>query len=157
MIRKMQDQDLAEACRMEEELFPSSPWDSKEFQYELHENPFATLYVLEEDHHVIGYADLWIMYEQAEVANIAVSANVQKQGLGSQLMEYMVREAVMHDCENLSLEVRISNAPAIALYEKYGFIIANRRKHYYEDGEDAWLMVKPLGGLKEAYDENTGN
>jgi ribosomal-protein-alanine N-acetyltransferase len=43
--------------------------------------------------------------------------------------------------------VRVSNDRAIQVYEKNGFITVNKRKKYYEDGEDAYLMVKPLGGL----------
>lgn len=149
MIRRMTDDDLEEVCRLEEQLFPSSPWPKKEFQYELHENPFAVLYVIEEEGCLQGYVDLWIMYEQAQIADIGVSADCQRKGVGSRLMQRAVDDAVVKDCENLSLEVRVSNAPAIALYEKFGFITANKRKNYYEDGEDAWLMVKPLGGLKK--------
>ena len=63
------------------------------------------------------------------------------------MMNYIVEQAELNGCENVSLEVRVSNDKAIKLYEKNGFININTRKNYYDDNhEDAYLMVKPLGG-----------
>ena len=156
MIRKMTEGDLPAVLEMEKELFPSSPWPEHEFLYELRENPFSFLYIFEEDGEVCGYIDWWITYEQAQIANIAVRGTHQGRGIGQKLMDLCVNESIGAGCENLTLEVRTGNAKAIGLYEKNGFITAALRKAYYEDGEDAWLMVKPLGGLE--YDDNfTGN
>lgn len=154
MIRKAADTDLIRLCRMEEELFPSHPWKNKEFMYELHENPYSSVYVYDEDG-IKGYVILWIMYEQAEIANIGVDPVSQNQHIGTELLTYCIKKAVKSACENMSLEVRISNLPAIHLYEKAGFIKINIRKKYYEDGEDAFLMLKPLGGLN--YDDAAGD
>jgi ribosomal-protein-alanine N-acetyltransferase len=146
MIRRMNEEDLDRIVQIEKDLFPSGFWPRKEFIYEMQENPFACLLVLEEEGKIQGYGDLWIMYEQAQVANIAIVRSCQGQGKGSELLQAMISLAEEKNCETMSLEVRLSNTRAIALYEKFGFIQANIRKNYYEDGEDAYLMIKPLGG-----------
>ena len=59
-----------------------------------------------------------------------------------------MRRANENGCENVSLEVRVNNDPAIRLYRNFGFIDAAIRKNYYENGDDAILMVLPLGGME---------
>ena len=152
MIRRMTKEDLPRILEMEKLLFPESPWPEYEFIYELESNPFSTLLVYEEDSKVLGYIDWWITYEQAQLANIAVDQAAWGRGIGSTLMNVCINDAVKNGCEVISLEVRVSNARAIALYEKYGFIKAAVRKNYYENGEDADLMIMPVGGLE--YDDD---
>ncbi|NLH63877.1 MAG: ribosomal protein S18-alanine N-acetyltransferase [Erysipelotrichaceae bacterium] len=153
MIRTGQKTDISALMKIEQELF-SSPWPQSEFLYELNENPFSTVYIYEEDDVIAGFADLWITYEQAQIANIGVAKKYQGLGYGNALLRYCVNQGIKNECENLTLEVRVSNDRAIQVYEKNGFITVNKRKKYYEDGEDAYLMVKPLGGLE--YDNDTG-
>ncbi len=148
MIRQMTVEDLPRVLEIENELFQPFPWPEKEYLYELNENPFAKIYLIIMDDEVAGFADLWITYEQAQIANIGISRRYQRRGLGEKLLSFCTNEAIGAECENLTLEVRKSNAPAIALYEKMGFITAATRKNYYEDGEDAFLMIKPIGGLE---------
>lgn len=151
----MEKDDLEQIIDLEKELFPSSPWSMKEFVSELDQNPFAELYVLEENGVIIGYCDLWITYEQAQIANIAVSGEYGHHGFGSEMMDHCIERAQECGCENVSLEVRTSNVKALGLYEKYGFIKVALRKNYYEDGEDAYLMIRPVGGIE--YDNDTCN
>lgn len=152
MIRAAEDQDLDRIAELEKVLFADSPWPWKEFEHELHENPFAILLVDEEEGKVVGYLDYWILYEQAQVATIGVDPEYQNRGIGSALLSYAEKDAADQGCETFSLEVRVSNAPARHLYEKHGFIQVNIRKGYYENGEDAYLMVKPIGGQKDDAD-----
>lgn len=152
MIRAAEDQDLDRIAELENVLFADSPWPWKEFEHELHENPFAILLVDEEEGRVVGYLDYWILYEQAQVATIGVDLEYQNRGIGSALLSYAEKDAADQGCETFSLEVRVSNAPARHLYEKHGFIQVNIRKGYYENGEDAYLMVKPIGGQKDDAD-----
>ena len=152
MIRMMTKEDLPVIAEMEEDLFPESPWPEYEFLQEMEHNPFSVLAVYEEDGEILGYMDYWITYEQAQLANIAVARKAWGKGIGSRLMDECVRQAEKAGCEVLSLEVRVSNERAVKLYEKYGFIRAAVRKGYYENGEDAHLMIKPLGGLSDDTD-----
>jgi ribosomal-protein-alanine N-acetyltransferase len=153
MIRTGKDADVPALMKIEQELF-ASPWPESEFLYEFRENPFSTFYIYEKDGVIAGFADLWITYEQAQIANIGVAKKYQGLGYGNALLKYCINQGIKNDCENLTLEVRVSNDRAIQVYEKNGFITVNKRKKYYEDGEDAYLMVKPLGGLE--YDNDTG-
>ena len=148
----MTKEDLPVIAEMEEDLFPESPWPEYEFLQEMEHNPFSVLAVYEEDGEILGYMDYWITYEQAQLANIAVARKAWGKGIGSRLMDECVRQAEKAGCEVLSLEVRVSNERAVKLYEKYGFIRAAVRKGYYENGEDAHLMIKPLGGLSDDTD-----
>lgn len=148
MLRDMQLEDLDAVLAIEHELF-TSEWKRDDFIYELKDNPFAHYAVIEENNEIIGFCGWWITFEQAQVVNVGVRTNYQRKGYGKMLMDKMVTEAIKAGCENLTLEVRKSNEKAIALYEKYGFINVAVRKGYYQDNhEDAYLMIKPLGGLE---------
>ena len=143
----MIEADLSKVVDLENICFPKGGWTLAQFRYELLENPFSNLLVFEENQAIIGYIDWWITYEQAQLANIAVCPTNRKQGVGQQLLNKALQEAIEEECENMTLEVRISNKRAIQFYEKNGFITVNTRKNYYKDGENAYLMIKPLGGL----------
>ena len=144
-MREMEEKDLPAVLALEEELFPESPWPRSEFLYELNENPFSNLWVEEENGEIIGYIDWWILYEKAQLANIGVAARAQKQGIGRKLLRKCIAHAEENGCEILSLEVRVSNSPAIALYEKMGFVQVGRRPRYYTNPrEDALILRKEL-------------
>lgn len=146
MLRKMLEKDLDAVLQIEEKVFHGR-WNRNHFLYEINENEFAYLYVLEKNDQIVGYFDLWITFETAQVATIAIAPDMQRKGYGTYLMEEMVKMADRELCETMMLEVRVSNSKAIALYEKNGFIQMNIRKGYYNDNnEDAIVMVKALGG-----------
>ena len=145
MLREMKNNDLKIVSMLEQALF-SHPWEEEMFAYELHDNPYAKLYVWEEEDEICGYIDYWITFERAQLANLAVRRDKQRQGSAKAMMEAMIQACERAMCENITLEVRMDNHEALALYEHYGFLKAARRKGYYEDGTDAHLMIKPLGG-----------
>ena len=154
-MRKMEAGDLEEVAELEKILF-TSYWKKSDFEYELQQNPYAVLKVIEIDGKIAAYCDLWILFDQAQIATIGVAEEYQHQGLAQQLMASMIFDAIAKECDTMSLEVRVSNDKAIALYKKNGFITVNTRKGYYQDNhEDAYLMVKPLGGMKN--DEDISN
>ncbi|MBR2068118.1 MAG: ribosomal protein S18-alanine N-acetyltransferase, partial [Solobacterium sp.] len=136
-------------AELEKELFPESPWSVEEFLKEKNLNPFCELYVEEEEGMILGYLDFWILYEQAQIANIAVAKKAQRKGIGAKFIDFAINKAIQKKCETISLEVRTTNIAAIALYEKFGFENVAIRKQYYENGEDAYLMVKAIGGFED--------
>jgi len=147
MLRLMQASDLDQIISLENVLF-SSPWKLKDFEYELNENPYSILYVIEKDGEIIAYCNIWCLFERAEITCIAVKKSFQKQGYAQILIEQMEKTAIEHLCENISLEVRVSNYSAISLYKKNKYIILNTKKGYYTDNnEDAYLMMKGIGGI----------
>lgn len=152
IIRKMTDEDLDEIDILEQDIF-SSPWPRKEYEYEIHENPYSNPYVIIENDEIVAYFDYWLIFERGEIATIGVKKEYRRRGYGQVMIDYIVKDLNEKGAENISLEVRVSNFSAIALYEKNGFIQVNVRKNYYEDNhEDAYLMIKPLGG--NVYDDD---
>lgn len=146
MLRKMQVEDIEAVAALDSECFPL-PWQEEQYRYELHENPFAHVYVLEVDDRIIGYIDFWITCETCQLAKIAVAPAYRGQQYAHLLMDVMIATANQEQCETISLEVRVSNEAAHKLYEHYDFIKVNVRKAYYQDnGEDADFLIKALGG-----------
>jgi len=154
-IRAANESDIPALLSIERDVFSENPWTASQFQYELNKNPYASLAVYEENDQIIGMIDWWIMYENADIANIGVLKEYWHKGIGSKLLEYAINTIDQAGCEAIHLEVRVSNTAAISLYEKHGFIQVGIRKRYYENGEDAYRMIKPLGG--NWHDEDIGN
>lgn len=137
----MSQNDLDAVNAIEMQAF-QDPWSKQDFINELESNPYSCIYVKEINGEVVAYVDLWIAFENAEIANIAVKKEFLHQGIASELMQYCLQKIQQSKCENFTLEVRVSNMNAIKLYEKFGFQTVSKRKKYYADGEDAYLMVQ---------------
>jgi len=136
--------DVKAVAGIEADAF-SSPWSAETFA-SLLERPGLELLVLEEDHEgVIGYAVLWCILDQGELANVAVTPRLRGRGLGSHLLSQVLDLARERGIETLFLEVRASNAKALELYRRFGFADVGRRKGYYErPREDALIMAAKL-------------
>ena len=84
------------------------------------------------DNKVVGYCLYQVVFEQAEILRIGTHPNYHRQGIASQLFDKLNRELMQRQVENLLLEVRADNIPAIALYEQQQFVAIHRRKSYYQ-------------------------
>lgn len=90
---------------------------------------------------LVGYAGLWLMVDEAHVTTIGVNPAYRGQGVGELLFLGLVDISREMKATRMTLEVRVSNASAQALYRKYGLEVAGMRKRYYSDnGEDAYIM-----------------
>jgi ribosomal-protein-alanine N-acetyltransferase len=90
-----------------------------------------------------------IAADEFEILNMAVAAARRRRGIGSKLLESALKFSRTAGCVRAYLEVRASNAPAIALYARQGFMECGRRGHYYRNpGEDALLLSLSLGGTR---------
>lgn len=88
-----------------------------------------------------GFAGMWILLDEAHVTTIGVDPDHQGHGLGELLFVALIDEAMQRGATWVTLEVRVSNQAAQALYRKYGFTIQGRRPRYYSDNnEDAFIM-----------------
>ena len=141
-IRPWEEKDIDAIAEMEERCF-SDPWKKSDLANVV-KYPFYQSFLAEEGGQVCGYGCLIVLFEDAELANIAVSPDVRGKGVGKALMESMHEKAKALGAERMLLEVRVSNASAIGLYEKYGYHRYGIREKYYADGEDAYLMTKAL-------------
>lgn len=129
------------ALEIEHELFHLQPWSEAQFWSELAADNRYFIAAMEDDA-LLGYADLYINSPEAEVQTIAVRESAQGKGVGTELLTSLLAAAIEHGCNRIMLETRAENAPAIALYEKHGFVINGRRPNYYALGVDAVLMER---------------
>jgi len=106
-------------------------------------NPFSRRIEYQENDKLIGYLEYSIIYDRMEIDNFFVEEAYRKQGIGTKLMAHLVSEAINLRVINITLEVRMSNEPAINLYKKFGFREVALRKYYYGD-EDGILMEKQV-------------
>ncbi len=142
-IKTANEYDLKAICEIENASF-SDPWTEGVFKTFLNgDTVFLTLYV---ENVLVGYAVLGLSdSESAELYNIAVHPTYRRRGLAALLFEEAKRIAKKKEREKILLEVRASNAPAIALYEKFGFTADGVRKNYYSfPREDGILMSLSL-------------
>ncbi len=138
-------EDIDAILPLENELY-HKPWLKKDYEYELKDNPFAIyLKMIDKDsNEIMGYIGFWIKFEQAEITKVSIAKKYQGYKLSKLLMADAERRMRLAECENSTLEVRVSNTVAINLYKSFGYEIVTTRKRYYENGEDAYLMLKEL-------------
>lgn len=133
---------LDEAAALERVCF-SDPWSRNMLAEELDNALAAFLAALDGTGAVVGYAGLQVVLDEGYILNIAVRPDCRRQQIASQLLEVFINFAQGNRLSFLTLEVRASNAPAIALYERWGFAEAGRRRNYYEHPrEDAVIMTR---------------
>ena len=132
---------LPQVAALEKICFPADPWSEELFRAAL-ESPHAVLLLAEgKDGTVLGYAVLSAVLDEGNLDNIAVSPQCRRQGVANALLSALTNIG-RTSLSVLFLEVRASNLPAIALYEKHSFALVGRRKNYYESPrEDALLMT----------------
>ena len=120
----------------------SDPWSRSLFEAELADGgPARHWLVAEQRGQVIGFGGLLFVVDEAHVMNLAVTPELQRTGVASALLSRLLLDAGDRGATGVTLEVRASNRPAIALYQRFGFTEAGRRPKYYADGEDAVCLL----------------
>lgn len=137
-IKPMKFCHVEQVSAIETAVYPS-PWSQHTFANEVLSNGFASYYVALSEEKVIGYAGIWSILDEAHITTLAVSPEWQQHGVGRQLLEHIIAEAVKKGAVRMTLEVRVSNEKAQELYKKFGFIPCGLRPNYYSD-EDAMIM-----------------
>jgi len=150
-IRRMTLEDVPAVHEIDSLSF-SLPWPERSFRFELIENPVSRNWVAEFNGRIAAMLVLWLIVDEAHIATIATHPDFRRQGIGEQLMIAALISARNEGAARAFLEVRAGNAAALALYEKYGFVVAGLRPRYYKDNnEDAILMdLNDLNGLEAA-------
>ena len=137
-IIPMNESHVAAVAELEKQNF-SEPWPEIAVRSEL-TNKLALWLVAVEDGVVAGYVGSQTVLQEADMMNIAVGEGFRRRGIARMLVEELIRRL---DAYQLTLEVRASNAPAIALYESLGFTQVGLRKNYYhKPKEDALILRK---------------
>lgn len=143
IVRSMNVSDLNEIVKIEESLY-KMPWNEKQYKYELEENEFSYLFVLEHDSVIIGYYGFWVMFEDSDITKVSIRKEFQGMKLSNILMEDCFKRVKDAGCNKINLEVRVDNIRAINLYKKHGFKEVYVRKDYYGKGEDALILSKDI-------------
>jgi ribosomal-protein-alanine N-acetyltransferase len=136
----MRRRHLRAVLRIESQVYPR-PWSLPLFMSELNLRTSRAYYVARVDGSVVGYAGLMLTGDDGHVTTIAVDPAWHRNKIGTRLLINLAREARERNARHLTLEVRMSNTGAQALYRKFGFRPAGIRKNYYlETNEDAMVM-----------------
>lgn len=143
MLVKLEGTDMEAVSALDMACFEPG-WDVKACENEVAANPFCSCWGLKEEGKLLGYVFLWETFELAQIARIAVDPSARGRGLGRQMLREAMAMAREHGCEFLTLECRVGNGPALALYKSEGLEPVNRVARYYGDGEDAFVLSAPL-------------
>jgi ribosomal-protein-alanine N-acetyltransferase len=136
-IRRLTYGDLPSVIAIERRSFPT-PWSLAMFVLEL-SKPSGICLAAEDENGLIGYLVCARYDEVWHLMNVAVVTERRRRGIASEMIDRLLDEA--GGDSRFTLEVRVSNLPAIAMYERIGFRSAGRRRSYYHDnGEDALIM-----------------
>lgn len=139
IIRPMRQEDVSELAKIEQEIF-SMPWSERNFADLLTRN-YCLYLVAEKEDKIVGCAGLTALDNEGDIDKVMVCEECRGQGVASYLMEELLAEGRKRGVQEFTLEVRVSNTPAIRLYEKYGFASEGIRPRFYDKPvEDAMIM-----------------
>lgn len=140
-IVPMDRSHVSQIADLEQECF-STPWTETMLNDALFDPQASFIVAEDEEGNILGYAGLHVILDEGYIDNIAVEPDARRHGVASALLDVYFRFGAVN-LAFLTLEVRKSNAPAIALYEKYGFQQAGLRPGYYQNPrEDAVIMTR---------------
>ncbi len=141
MIRRMQVSDLPAIAKLEKKYF-SVPWSEHSLKQSLGKSEYLFL-VASEEGEAVGYGCILKVFDEGNILNIVVDERFRGGGIGRELVRELLEEGKRQGMRAFTLEVRVSNVPAIRLYESLGFVSEGIRKHFYEKPvEDALIMWK---------------
>jgi [ribosomal protein S18]-alanine N-acetyltransferase len=151
-LRRMRLEDVEQVHTIDVLSF-SLPWSERSYRFEVGENENSRNWVAEvvdgQGHdQVVGMIVIWVILDEAHVANLAVHPDYRQQGIGRKLLARGLQDAVASGTTQSYLEVRRSNESAQALYRQFGYEVVGVRVGYYSDNhEDALLMtLDPIRG-----------
>lgn len=132
---------VQQVADLEKQCF-SDPWSLNAVRSEL-SNPLSLWIVALCNGDVVGYVGSQTVLDEADMMNLAVSENFRRRGIGAELICELIKHLKNRGARCLTLEVRASNDPALALYNKMGFKQVGRRPGYYRNPrEDACILRK---------------
>ena len=132
---------------IEKECFGRDAWTINNIVSEF-QNEYSHLFGEVVDGKVVGYVCVRVMYEEAQICNIAVLSSYRRQGIATRLLEKVAEFSAGEGCERCELEVNVCNIPAVDLYKKCDYVIVGTRVNFYRrsryKSRDAYTMVKTL-------------
>lgn len=140
-IVKMEKAHVDEVLKIEEQAYGEHHWSKESFYGEL-SNELAFYYsAFDTEGNLVGYAGTWHILDEAHITTIAIRPDMKRRKIGEAILNQILKDCYKDEIKYITLEVRVSNIPAISLYEKYGFKSLGTRKGYYQNNnEDALIM-----------------
>ena len=114
-------------------------WSYNILKQEL-ENGKSKYFVAKQENEIVGFAGILLIIDQVNIMNIVVKKDKRNFGIGSLLLEEIIRYSKIHNATSITLEVNEKNIPGIKLYKKYGFKQVGLRRKYYNNEDNAILM-----------------
>ena len=140
-IVSMTEEHVPQIAELEQICF-SDPWVEAAVRSEL-ENPLSYWLVALDGEVLAGYIGSQTVLGEADIMNVAVAPEYRRKGIGRALLVRLQEDLCAKEVHSLTLEVRASNEPAIALYESLGYVQVGRRPNYYhKPKEDALILRK---------------
>ena len=143
-FRKMNLSDISFVYEQEIKIFGKSLGEQtlyKEIMY----NDMSLYFIAMVDQKRVGYVGSWLTIPNAEILNLFVTKEYRGLGIGTKLMMEVINVCVNKRIELLTLEVNVNNKYAIKMYEDLNFYVSHTRKRYYDNKEDALLMILDIG------------
>ena len=142
VIKKMETSDIDAVFEIEKSAYGEHHWRKESFYNELQNNIGYYIAAHEASTNtVVGYLGSWFIVDECHITTVAVNPQLRRQKIGEQLIIALINQCYEKFIKYITLEVRVSNTPAISLYEKFGFKSIGVRKKYYQDNnEDALIM-----------------
>jgi ribosomal-protein-alanine N-acetyltransferase len=137
----MRVEDIPAVHAIESASFPT-PWPPYAFRGELETNRMAHYLVVRAGDRLVAYAGVWLMVDEAHITTFAVLPAYRRRGIGGRLLSELIELAAKLGASVVTFEVRLGNAGARRLYQRFGFRPVGVRPRYYSDnGEDALIMT----------------
>ena len=144
-FREMLQNDVKMAAELEASLFPD-PWSEEAFLQAL-KNSYTFYVVGYEENEIVAQCGYYNLGGEGEILNVAVLASRQRQGIAEQMLKYLMEHGRKNGVESFTLEVRAGNLPAIALYEKLGFVKQGMRPGFYQNPKEDAVIMNKVGDL----------
>lgn len=140
-IIRMTEAEVPQVAAIEAEVF-TCPWSKKGFLDTLYQDN-VRFYLAVEGNTVLGYCGIYMAADEGEITNVAVKPEFRRCHIADEMLQALLSDSEAGDIRYIYLEVRVSNAAAIGLYEKHGFTRKGIRKNFYEKPqEDAYVMCR---------------
>ncbi len=142
-LRPWKYSDIFKIAQLERDCFPDEPWSFQTLAT-CFQTPAFRGVLAEEDGEIVGYGSVTVAADSADIENIAVAEPFRRCGTGTKILNELEKIALEGGAQKVFLEVRVSNAAAMLMYLKNGYVGVHARTRYYSDGEDCLVMAHAI-------------
>ncbi|MAN20070.1 ribosomal protein S18-alanine N-acetyltransferase [Synechococcus sp. A15-60] len=142
-IRELGSGDLEDCLSLDQQALDDF-WTQEQWSRELADRDRLVLGAVLDQNTLVAVASAWLVLDELQIMVVAVTPAHQRQGIGSRLLNALLRLGQSRGAQTASLEVASTNLAAQKLYNRCGFANCGLRKGYYSNGDDALLQRRPI-------------